>query len=255
MPAEWIPDLAARCRRRGVEFLSSPFDARAVDELVAHVPAFKVASSTLSHHPLLREIAATDKPVIASTGAHELAEVREALEVLRDAGATDVALLHCVSSYPTPLDDVNVRAVARLALDSLLVKVMRSAVVRRGLVTMGAQRVPLPQQPEAVRVVTVAALHAVPVHLALYERTPHEHLVENLPVGVIQALVEQCRNEMLQEPGLAVIVIRDLAAPRMARSAHVDVLAVVDPAALDLQAVVVDERPLLRIHFRPGHVA
>jgi len=115
MPAEWIPDLAARCRRRGVEFLSSPFDARAVDELVAHVPAFKVASSTLSHHPLLREIAATDKPVIASTGAHELAEVREALEVLRDAGATDVALLHCVSSYPTPLDDVNVRAVARLA--------------------------------------------------------------------------------------------------------------------------------------------
>lgn len=115
MPYDWIPELRDHCERRGLDFLSTPLDERAVDELDQHVPAFKVASSTLSHHPFLRYVASKGKPIVASTGAHDLDDVREALGVLRDAGAEEVALLHCVSSYPTPLDEANVRAVATLA--------------------------------------------------------------------------------------------------------------------------------------------
>lgn len=115
MPYDWIPQLHDRCRDHGVDFLSSPFDERSVDELADHVPAFKVASSILSHHRFLEYLAATGKPILASTGAHTLDEVRAAVDVLHEAGASDVALLHCVSTYPTPLDAINVRAVARLA--------------------------------------------------------------------------------------------------------------------------------------------
>jgi N-acetylneuraminate synthase len=78
------------------------------------VPAFKVASFTLSHHPFLKELAEYHKPIIMSTGAHEQAEVQEAVEVLRENGVDDIALLHCVSSYPTPLEEINVRAVETL---------------------------------------------------------------------------------------------------------------------------------------------
>ncbi|WP_135854103.1 N-acetylneuraminate synthase family protein [Halorussus salinus] len=115
MPYDWIPELRDHCDDRGVLFMSTPLDERALDELDEYVPAFKIASSMLSHHPFLRRVAERDKPVVASTGAHDLEDVRSALSVLRDAGASEVALLHCVSSYPTPLESANVRAVATLA--------------------------------------------------------------------------------------------------------------------------------------------
>ncbi len=115
MPYDWIPELRDHCDDRDVLFMSTPLDERALDELDDYVPAFKIASSMLSHHSFLRQVAERDKPIVASTGAHDLEDVREALAVLRDAGASDVALLHCVSSYPTPLESANVRAVATLA--------------------------------------------------------------------------------------------------------------------------------------------
>ena len=113
-PYEWIPELYEHCQARDVQFMSSPFDERSAEELVEYVPAFKVASFTLSHHPFLENLAEYGKPIIMSTGAHELSEVREAVEVLRENGVEDIALLHCVSSYPTPLNEINVRAVATL---------------------------------------------------------------------------------------------------------------------------------------------
>ncbi|NEU58105.1 N-acetylneuraminate synthase family protein [Halorussus sp. MSC15.2] len=115
MPYEWIPELHDYCRERGVQFLSTPFDERSAAELAEYVPAWKVASYTSSHHPFLRHLADTDKPIILSTGAHELSEVRESVEVLRDAGATDLALLQCVASYPTPIHEANVGVVETLA--------------------------------------------------------------------------------------------------------------------------------------------
>lgn len=113
-PYEWIPELYEYCASRDVMFMSSPFDERSARELAEFVPAFKVASFTLSHHPFLEELAEYGKPIIMSTGAHEQEEIEEAVSVLREQGVEDIALLHCVSSYPTPLDEINVRAVQTL---------------------------------------------------------------------------------------------------------------------------------------------
>lgn len=113
-PYEWIPELYEYCESKNVQFMSSPFDADSAAELAEYVPAFKVASFTLSHHPFLEKLAEYGKPIIMSTGAHEQSEVEEAVDVLRENGVDDIALLHCVSSYPTPLDEINVRAVETL---------------------------------------------------------------------------------------------------------------------------------------------
>ncbi|WP_436930029.1 N-acetylneuraminate synthase family protein [Halosimplex halobium] len=114
MPYEWIPELYEYCREQGVYFMSTPFDERSADELAEYVPAWKVASYTSSHHPFLRHLAGTDKPVIMSTGAHEMEEIAESVAVLQDAGVKDLALLQCVAAYPTPLEDINVSVVETL---------------------------------------------------------------------------------------------------------------------------------------------
>lgn len=115
MPREWIPELHAYCVERGICFLSTPFDEQSAELLSEYVPAWKVASYTSSHHPFLQKLADTDKPVIMSTGAHELDEVRESVNVLKNAGASGLALLQCVAAYPTPIEEINVRVVETLA--------------------------------------------------------------------------------------------------------------------------------------------
>jgi len=115
MPHEWIPTLHDYCVEQGVHFLSTPFDEQSAEVLSEYVPAWKVASYTSSHHPFLRKLAASDKPLIMSTGAHELKEVRESVEVLERAGVSGLALLQCVAAYPTPLEDINVKVVETLA--------------------------------------------------------------------------------------------------------------------------------------------
>jgi len=115
MPYDWIPELHDYCQMQSVQFMSTPFDERSAAELEPYVPTWKVASYTSSHHPFLRHLARMDKPIIMSTGAHTLSEVGESVDVLRDAGVDDLVLLQCVASYPTPLSEVNVRAVETLA--------------------------------------------------------------------------------------------------------------------------------------------
>ncbi len=114
MPYEWIPELHAYCQQRDVLFLSTPFDEQSADELAAYVPAWKVASYTSSHVPFLEYLAETDKPIIMSTGAHELNEVAESVDVLRAAGVAELVLLQCVAAYPTPLSEIDVRVVEAL---------------------------------------------------------------------------------------------------------------------------------------------
>ncbi|SFP51204.1 N-acetylneuraminate synthase family protein [Halolamina pelagica] len=114
MPYEWIPELHEYCRSRDLYFMSTPFDERSAEELSEYVPAWKVASYTSSHHPFLRHLAESDKPVIMSTGAHEMGEIRESVGVLREAGCEELALLQCVAAYPTPIEDVNVRVIETL---------------------------------------------------------------------------------------------------------------------------------------------
>lgn len=102
-----------RCREDGIEFLSSPFDSQSIDLLAKlGLQRLKVPSGELTDVPYLRRIAATGLPLIVSTGMATLDEVRAALDVLAQAGCprAHVTLLHCSTEYPTPLEDVNLRA-------------------------------------------------------------------------------------------------------------------------------------------------
>jgi N,N'-diacetyllegionaminate synthase len=108
--------IAARARARGVAWLSSPFDEAAVDMLVRlDCDALKIASGDITHHRLIGRAAATGKPVIISTGLSTLEEVAAAVTCARESGARALALLHCVSAYPTPADQQNLGAIRTLA--------------------------------------------------------------------------------------------------------------------------------------------
>jgi N-acetylneuraminate synthase len=114
LPPEWLPELAERAHAGGLAFLATPFHEEAVALLDPHVDAYKVASYELTHEPLLREVAARRKPVLLSTGASNMEEIRGAVATLRAAGCDDLALLQCTAAYPTPPEAANVRALVTL---------------------------------------------------------------------------------------------------------------------------------------------
>lgn len=104
--------LADYAKKKSILFLSSPFDKESADLLdEVNVPAFKIASGEITNFPLLRYIAKKGKPIILSTGMATLEEIEDALRVIRDDGVDDVVLLHCVTSYPAKVEDVNLRAI------------------------------------------------------------------------------------------------------------------------------------------------
>jgi sialic acid synthase SpsE len=108
--------IASRARQRGLAFMSSPFDEGSVAMLERlGCDAFKIASGDITHHPLIARVARTGKPMIMSTGLSKLHEVRDAIDCARAAGAQAIALLHCVSAYPTPEDQQNLGAIRTLA--------------------------------------------------------------------------------------------------------------------------------------------
>ncbi|PJE80506.1 N,N'-diacetyllegionaminic acid synthase [invertebrate metagenome] len=98
-------ELADYCQYVGIDFMSTPFDLEAVDFLDPLMPAFKIASADITNIPLIRKCASKSKPLIMSTGAATLAEIEFAVETAKKAGAKDIALLHCVLNYPTPLEN------------------------------------------------------------------------------------------------------------------------------------------------------
>ncbi len=114
LPVEFLPDLKKRCEERGIRFGCTPFYLKAVDELLPYVDFFKVASYELLWNDLLTACARTGKQVVLSTGMATMEEVGEAVGTLRDAGCTDLVLLHCVSGYPTPPDECNLAAIETL---------------------------------------------------------------------------------------------------------------------------------------------
>ena len=116
IPPGWYPELFDYSAGKGVKAFSAPFDTEAVDMLVeAGAQAMKVASCDVTNHALLAKVAATSLPVLLSTGMCTLADVGAALEVLSRNGAEQIALLHCVSTYPTALDEVNLRVLPVLS--------------------------------------------------------------------------------------------------------------------------------------------
>jgi N-acetylneuraminate synthase/N,N'-diacetyllegionaminate synthase len=95
-----------RAAARGLAFLCTPFDAESARAVADLVPAWKVSSTDLTNHPFLAELCAFRKPLILSSGMATLAEVEEAVAFVRDAGGA-IAVLHCVSAYPSPVAQSN----------------------------------------------------------------------------------------------------------------------------------------------------
>jgi sialic acid synthase SpsE len=116
LPREWQPILAAHCRDTGIEFLSSPFDRAAVDELDAlDVAAFKIASFELIDLPFVEYTASKGRPLILSTGMASLGEIEDAVAVAHRSGAAEVCLLQCASLYPAPPHIMNLRTIPTMA--------------------------------------------------------------------------------------------------------------------------------------------
>ncbi len=104
------------CERKGILFLSTPFDIDSLHFLQKiDIPIWKVASSEVENFQLLREMARTHKDIILSTGMCDMQEIRSAISVLHKFGAGKIYLLHCNTQYPTPMVDVNLMAMKTLS--------------------------------------------------------------------------------------------------------------------------------------------
>lgn len=107
--------LKTHCEKVGIVFLSTPFDLdslRFLDEL--GVPFWKIPSGEITNLPYLEAIGRTGRPVVMSTGMAGIEDVRMAVNALKASGSCDIILLHCNTEYPTPFEDVNLRAMDTL---------------------------------------------------------------------------------------------------------------------------------------------
>ena len=116
LPREEHQELMAHAVERGLVFLSTPFEENSADFLHSlDIAAFKLPSGELTNLPFLKHVAAKGQPIILSTGGATMDEVAAAVEVIREAGAADLVLLHCVSVYPADPAEANLRAMATLS--------------------------------------------------------------------------------------------------------------------------------------------
>ena len=107
--------LADFCKEVGIVFLSTPFDFESVDYLDEFMDVFKISSSDLTNIPFIQYIASKNKPILLSTGASTLNEIKQAVKAIEDVSTVDIALMHCILSYPTDYRDANLLMIKDLA--------------------------------------------------------------------------------------------------------------------------------------------
>lgn len=114
-PWEWHKVLFKHARAQEITVFSSPFDTTAIDLLEdLNTPAYKIASFEAVDLPLIKYAASTGKPLIISTGIANAQEIEEAIEAAREGGCVELAILHCVSGYPAPAEDYNLRTLVNM---------------------------------------------------------------------------------------------------------------------------------------------
>jgi pseudaminic acid synthase len=115
-PYEWHKELFEYARAIDLTCFSTPIDESAVDLLESlNSPAYKIASFEIIDVPLIKYAASTKKPMIISTGMANLEEIEEAVQAARDGGCSELILLHCISSYPAPIEQSNLLTIPELA--------------------------------------------------------------------------------------------------------------------------------------------
>lgn len=116
LPFEAFETLKTYCSKIGIEFLSTPDDFESLDFLVdnLNMKTIKIGSGEIANYPFLKKIGAKKRDVILSTGMADIAEIYSSIKALNEGGARSITLLHCVSSYPAPLDTLNLRSINHL---------------------------------------------------------------------------------------------------------------------------------------------
>lgn len=116
LPPESFRTIQAACKKSGIQFLSTPFDQDSARFLASlGVPAFKIGSGDITNLPLLEEMATLGKTLILSTGMSTMEEIHAAVDVIRAQGDPDLVILHCLSTYPAPCEEYNLRSIPALA--------------------------------------------------------------------------------------------------------------------------------------------
>lgn len=113
--SEEFKKLAEYCKSIGIMFLATPFDFNSVDYLDEFMDIYRISSSDLTNIPFIKYVASKNKPIILSTGASTLREIKDAVDTIEEVSTVDIAILHSVLSYPTSYEDANLLMIKDLA--------------------------------------------------------------------------------------------------------------------------------------------